>query len=165
VRAIVVEIRANLFLHAWLVSRDLARRRTAHRDLALAGPEILHGEAGDVCGNRLDALRPSLAKHRCGRRSDGEGNVEQLLLAESRRHDDSLQRKRFEIEVDGGVTLARVNRDACRTTIPDERRDDSVQPRRQRSDRVAPSSAGAGAARDAGCGAGRTDADAFARIA
>ena len=44
----LVEIDADLLLDARLVADDLPGRDAAHRDLALAKPEVLDGEAGDV---------------------------------------------------------------------------------------------------------------------
>ena len=50
----LVEIDADLFLHARLVADDLAGRHAADRHLALARPEVLDGEAGDVAADILD---------------------------------------------------------------------------------------------------------------
>ncbi len=51
-----VEIDADLFLDARLVAGDLAGGDAADRDLALARPEILDGEPGDVAADVLDRL-------------------------------------------------------------------------------------------------------------
>ena len=52
-----VEIDADLLLHARLVAGDLAGGDAAHRNLALARPEVLDGEARDVAADVLDRLR------------------------------------------------------------------------------------------------------------
>src|SRR5262249_43263060 len=52
----LVEIDADLLFHTWLVSHDLAGGDAAHGDLALAGPEVLHGESADVCRDPLNVV-------------------------------------------------------------------------------------------------------------
>ena len=52
-----VEIDADLLLDARLVADDLAGGDAADRDLALAGAEVLDGEAGDVAADVLERLR------------------------------------------------------------------------------------------------------------
>ena len=63
----LVEVDADLLLDARLVAHDLAGRDAAHRDLALAGAEVLHGEAADVGGDALDVLDAALAQRLLGR--------------------------------------------------------------------------------------------------
>ena len=52
-----VEVDADLFLDARLVTNDLAGRDTADRNLALARPEILNGQTRDIAADVLDRLR------------------------------------------------------------------------------------------------------------
>ena len=51
-----VEIDADLFLDARLVADDLAGRNAADRHLALARPEVLDREAGDIAADILDVV-------------------------------------------------------------------------------------------------------------
>ena len=78
----LVEVDADLLLHARLVAHDLAGGHAAHRDLALAGAEVLHGEARRRSPPRLRCPRRRASRSIFfGRRRDRERHVEQRLLA------------------------------------------------------------------------------------
>ena len=91
----LVEVDADLLLDAGLVAHDLAGGDAAHGDLALAGAEVLHGEAGDVRGDVFDVLGAALAQRLFGRGRDRERHVEQRLLALAGGDGDLLGHRRF----------------------------------------------------------------------
>jgi outer membrane receptor protein involved in Fe transport len=62
----------------------------AHGDLALARPEILDGEAGDVARQALQIGGARALDVRLGLRIDREGNVLKVLRAQGRGHHDLL---------------------------------------------------------------------------
>ena len=86
----LVEVHADLFLHARLIADDLPGRNAAHRDLTLSGAEVLHGESGDVHGHVFDRLRAEVAQFLLGGRGDGHRNVVHVLLALAGRDDHLL---------------------------------------------------------------------------
>ena len=87
----LVKIDADLLLHARLVAHDLTRRYATDRDLALARPEILDREAGDIARNVLEAIRTGALNIRLGLGIQGEGNVLDRLFAFGRGHDDDFR--------------------------------------------------------------------------
>ena len=70
-----IEVRADLFLHARLIAGDLAGGDTADRHLALARPEVLNREAGNVAAEVFERLRVSALDILLGLRVDRERNV------------------------------------------------------------------------------------------
>ena len=76
----LVEVDADLLLDARLVAHDLSGRDAAHRDLALAGTEVLNGEPGDVGGYVLDASGAVAERLLCGC-DHREGHRLEVLLA------------------------------------------------------------------------------------
>ena len=70
-----VEIDADLFLDARLVADDLAGGDAADRHLALARPEVLDREAGDVAADVLDRRGIGALDVFLGLRVDREGHV------------------------------------------------------------------------------------------
>ena len=71
----LVEVDADLLLHARLVADDLAGRDTAHRNLALPRPEILYGKPGDVAADVLECDRVGALYVGLGLGVDREGHV------------------------------------------------------------------------------------------
>ena len=61
-----------------------AGRYAAHRDLALAGPQVLDREAGDVGRDVLDALGAAVAERLLRGRDHREGHRLEVLLALAR---------------------------------------------------------------------------------
>ena len=70
-----VEVDADLLLDAGLVADDLAGGDAADRDLALARPEVLDGEAGDVAADVLDGAGVGALDVLLGLGVDREGHV------------------------------------------------------------------------------------------
>ena len=113
-----VEIDADLLLHARLVADHLAGGNAAHRDLALAGAEVLDRQTGDVArqvfkGHRARALD---VLFRLG--VDREGNVLDRRVALGRGDDDLFD----------GVLIGllsgregRNSKDACKRTGAQQR--------------------------------------------
>ena len=87
-----VEVDADLLLDARLVAHDLAGGDAAHGDLALAGAEVLDGEAGDVRGDVFDRFGAEVAQLLFGRRGDRDRHVLHGLLALTRGDDHFLVR-------------------------------------------------------------------------
>ena len=77
----LVEVDADLLLDARLVAHDLSGRDAAHRDLALAGTEVLNGEPGDVGGYVLDASGAAVAERLLCGCDHREGHRLEVLLA------------------------------------------------------------------------------------
>ncbi len=77
----LVEVDADLFLHARLIAHDLPGRYAADRHLALTGPEVLHGQSGDVRRDALEVVDAAPPQDLLGGRRDRERHVEQRLLA------------------------------------------------------------------------------------
>ena len=96
----LVEVDTDLFLHAGLVAHDLAGRDTAHRDLALARPEILNRQPDHVHGHVFDIFDAANPQHFFGRRRNRERHVEQRLLALRRGDSDLLGQRRIEREIE-----------------------------------------------------------------
>ena len=84
----VVEIDADLLLHARLITDDLAGRHAANRNLALAGAQILDGEAGDVARKVLDRVGAGPLDVLLRLSVDRERHVQQRGLAQGRGDDD-----------------------------------------------------------------------------
>ena len=105
----LVEVDADLLLHARLVPDDLSRRDAAHRNLALARPEVLHGKARDVCRDAFEILDAARAQELLGRGGDREGHIQHRLLALRRGDGDLLAERRLERKVEltrtGGLDL------------------------------------------------------------
>ena len=104
----LVEVDADLLLHAGLVADDLASRDPADRDLALARTEILHGEARDVARQILDPGRAGALDVGLRLRVDRKGHVDQALLALLRGDDDRVlvrRRARRRLALGGGLVL------------------------------------------------------------
>jgi hypothetical protein len=91
----LVEIDADLLLHSRLVADDLAGGDAAHRHLALARPEILDREAGDVAGQVLDRRRARPLDVGFALRVDREGNVLHRRCAPGGGDDDLVVPLRF----------------------------------------------------------------------
>src|SRR4029450_10083120 len=77
----VVEVDPDLLLHSRLVAHDLSGRHPAHGHLALAGAQILHGEAAHVGRDALDVLDPAVAEVLLAGSDHGERRVVDGLLA------------------------------------------------------------------------------------
>jgi hypothetical protein len=94
-----VQVDAHLLLDARLVTHDLAGGDAPHRDLALAGSQVLHRESAHVGGHALDVLDAARTQVLFGRRRHGEGHVVQRLLALQGGDRDLLLQLRHEREV------------------------------------------------------------------
>ena len=101
-----VEIDADLFLDARLVADDLAGGDAADRHLALAGAEVLDGEAGDVAADVLERLRVRALDVRLGLRVDREGHVLDARGALGRSHDDVRAGSLRDRRLVGGLSRA-----------------------------------------------------------
>ena len=86
----LVEGDAHLLLDPGLVADDLSRGDAAHRDLALAGAEVLHGEPGHVGGDFLQVVRAAASQDICRRGDDGKWNLLEVLLALAGGHGEFL---------------------------------------------------------------------------
>ena len=95
----LVQVDPHLLLDARLVAHDLAGGDAPHRDLALAGPQVLHGEPAYVGGHALDVLDATPAQDFLGRGGDRERHVGHGLLALHGRDRDLLLQLRLEREV------------------------------------------------------------------
>ena len=76
----LVEKHADLLFHPRLIAYDLPGRYAAHRDLALARSEVLHGQPGDVRCNTLEVLHAAKPQHFLRRCGDREWDIEYRLL-------------------------------------------------------------------------------------
>ena len=98
-----VEVDADLFLHARLVADDLAGGNAAHRHLALARPEVLHREAGNVAADVLDRLGIGALDVFLRLRVDREGHVLDRRCALGRGDDDLVARSVCGCALVGGL--------------------------------------------------------------
>ncbi len=85
-----VHVDADLLLNAWLIADDLAGRNAAHRHLALAGPEVLDGQAGNVAADILDGRGVGALDVLLGLRVDRERDFLEGRGALRRGDDDRL---------------------------------------------------------------------------
>ena len=86
----LVEVDADLLLDAGLVADDLPGCDAAHRDLALAGTEVLHREARDVGRDLFEVADAAAAQDLLAGRDDGEGHLLEVLFPLSCRNGDLL---------------------------------------------------------------------------
>ena len=148
----VVEVGADLLLDARLVAHDLAGGDAAHRHLALAGAEVLHGEAGHVRGHVLDVVDAALraARPRWARRSE-KGTSARFCSRSMAVTVTSSAAARLEREVRGrgGPPTST----SCRLWRPKPRSDDRDRVQRR------------GAGRRSSCRRCRTSPSAWRRVA
>ncbi len=96
-----VQVGAHLLLDPRLVARNLPGRYAAHRDLALAGAQVLDGEPGHVGGQGLDAVDAALSQRFLVGGGHGEGCILDALLSLHGRDRDLLLELGLEGEVCG----------------------------------------------------------------
>ena len=87
----LVQVGAHRLLDAGHVASDLAGRHAPDRDLALAGAEVLHAEAGHVRRHALEVRDAPLLQFLFGRRRHREGHLANRRVALQRGDRDLLR--------------------------------------------------------------------------